>query len=302
MKQTTPYLEQVKGDTWCIVTGFCRIPIYLADRSRAVMIDSGLKNPDREGILSLLEKENIQVETLLTSHFHRDHIGNHNAIKKKYGSTVYMTAYAAVVGQERANLMTAGYEIYAMSKARGDYPACTCDELIPWDADRITVSGIDFDLFWLPGHAVEQVGFVTPDGVAYVADTLLSDHVLESVRLPYYTCCRLDLEAKASLRNLRCDRYILAHNGICDDISGLIDRNIANVHKQLDMVERLATQWQTLEQLSVAVMTHLGIDLNATVKVLGSKRNIQVLVEYLVESGRLTVRVRDGFVEYLAAK
>ena len=56
--------------------------------------------------------------------------------------------------------MTAGYEIYAMSKARGDYPACTCDELIPWDADRITVSGIDFDLFWLPGHAVEQVGFV----------------------------------------------------------------------------------------------------------------------------------------------
>jgi len=49
-------------------------------------------------------------------------------------------------------------------------------------------------------------------------------------------------------------------------------------------------------------MTHLGIDLNATVKVLGSKRNIQVLVEYLVESGRLTVRVRDGFVEYLAAK
>jgi len=46
-----PYLERVMGDTWCIVTGFARIPLYMPDRANAVMIDSGLKNPDRQGIL-----------------------------------------------------------------------------------------------------------------------------------------------------------------------------------------------------------------------------------------------------------
>lgn len=302
MKNIAPYLEHVKGDTWCIVTGYCRIPLYMPDRSYAVMMDSGLKEPDREGILSLLEQEKIHVSSLLTSHFHRDHVGNHNAIRAKYGCQVYMTDYAAIVGVEPANLMTAGYEIHSMTKARGPYPVCPCDERIPRSASSVIASGIEFPLFWLPGHAVEQVGFVTPDNVAYVADTLLSDHVMQSVRLPYYTCCRLDLEAKESLRNLTGDRYILAHNGICDELDGLIDRNIANVHKQLDLVERLATDWMTLEQLSVVVMTHLGIDLNGFVKVLGSKRNIQVLVEYLVESERLQVRIRDGFVEYIAAK
>ena len=302
MEYLAPYLEHIKGDTWCIVTKFCRIPLYMPDRNKAVMIDSGLKNPDREGILSLLEREQIHVDSLLTSHFHRDHIGNHNAIRARHGCEVYMTAYAAIVGMEPANLLTTGYEVHAMTKARGPFPTCPCDKLIPQNAKSVIASDIEFPIFWLPGHAVEQIGFVTPDGVAYVADTLLSDHVLQTVRIPYYTCCRLDLEAKESLRNLHCDRYILAHNGVCDELDGLIDRNIANVHKQLDMVESQATHWMTLEQLSVAVMTHLGIDLNNVIKVLGSKRNIQVLTEYLVESERLQVRVRDGFVEYIAAK
>ena len=51
----TPYLEHVLGDTWCIVTDYCRIPLYMPDRTQAIMIDSGLKKPDREGILFLLE-------------------------------------------------------------------------------------------------------------------------------------------------------------------------------------------------------------------------------------------------------
>jgi hypothetical protein len=35
--------------------------------------------------------------------------------------------------------------------------------------------------------------------------------------------------------------------------------------------------------------------------VIGGKRNIQVLVEYLVETERLDFRVREGYVEYRRA-
>ena len=113
---------------------------------------------------------------------------------------------------------------------------------------------------------------------------------------------RLDLQAKESLRNLHCNRYILAHNGVYDEIGGLVDRNIANAREKLASVENLADHWITLEQLCAAVMAYFGLDLNAVTKVVGSKRNIQVLAEYLVEVGRLTVRVRQGYVEYIAAK
>ena len=293
-----PYLEHVLGDTWCIVTGYCRLPLYMPDRARAVMIDSGLKHPDREGILSLLERENIRVATLLTSHFHPDHVGNHTALKAAHGCSVYMTPFARIMSRDPSNLQAVGYETYTMRKARGPYSYCGPDEIIPEGAEEICVDGIPFRLLWLPGHAVEQVGFITPDDVAYLSDTVLSDHVLQSVRLPYYTCLRLDLQTKEMLKQLRCRRYILAHNGVCDQIGDLIDRNIATAQEKLYLVEAQAGEWRTLEQLCAAVMIRLGMDLNAPAKVIGGKRNIQVLVEYLVETERLAFRVREGYVEY----
>lgn len=300
-KYEAPYLEHVLGDTWCIVTGHCRIPLYMPDHAHAVMIDSGLKNPDGEGILSLLRQEKIHVDSLLTSHFHRDHIGNHAAIKESHGCKVYMTPYAQIVGREPSNLMASGYETIPMFLMRGEYYYCEPDKLISRDAVSVTASGAEFPLIWLPGHAVEQVGFITPDNVAYVADTLLSDRVMQSVKVPYYTCLRLDLEAKESLRDLRCERYIVAHNGVCEEIDGLIDRNIANAYELVAMVEHFADSWITMERLCAAAMNRLGVDLSATLKVLGAKRNLQILVEYLVETGRLQLRVRNGFVEYIAA-
>ena len=297
-QRIVPYLEHVLGDTWCIVTGYCRIPLYMPDRSRAVMIDSGLKHPDREGILSLLERENIRVATLLTSHFHPDHVGNHTALKAAHGCSVYMTPFARIMSRDPSNLQAVGYETYVMRKTRGPYTYCGPDEIIPEGAEEICVDGITFRLLWLPGHAVEQVGFITPDDVAYLSDTVLSDHVLQAVRLPYYTCLRLDLQTKELSKNLRCRRYILAHNGVCDEIGELIDRNIATAREKLRLVEAQAKDWCTLEQLCAAVMAHLKMDLNAEAKVIGGKRNIQVLVEYLVETERLVFRVREGYVEY----
>lgn len=291
-----PYLEHVLGDTWCIVTGFCRIPLYMPDRSQAIMIDSGLKNPDREGILSLLKREKIHVAALLTSHFHPDHIGNHSALVTQFGCTVYMTPYADLVSQESANLL---YEV-VMPVGRRKQPSWRADRIIPRNTSMIEVAGTQFSLLWLSGHMVEQVGFVTPDGVAYLGDTLLSDHILQAMKLPYYTCLRLDLQAKESLRKLNCKRYILAHNGVYEDIGGLIDRNSSAIYKQLEMIEQLACQWMTFEQLCVTVMTYLGMDLNETRRVVGARRNIRILVEYLVETGRLKARVREGYVEYLA--
>lgn len=297
-QRIAPYLEHVLGDTWCIVTGYCRIPLYMPDRSRAVMMDSGLKNPDREGILALLDRENICVTALLTSHFHPDHVGNHAAIKVAYGCDVYMTPYAQIISQGSFDLQASGYESYALRRARRSYSNCVSDRVIPRNAVKICVEDAVFQLLWLPGHAVEQVGFITPDDVAYLADTVLSDHLLQSVKLPYYTCLGPDLQTKKALRELRCRRYILAHSGVYDEIADLIDRNIATAEEKLRLVEEEAEDWRTLEQLCAAVMARLEMDLNAPDKVIGSKRNIQVLVDYLIETERLAFRVREGYVEY----
>jgi hypothetical protein len=57
----------------------------------------------------------------------------------------------------------------------------------------------------------------------------------------------------------------------------------------------------TMEVLAAKVMAHTGADLENTAKVLGMQRNIQVLMNHLLEAGRLTHRVRDGYIEYCRA-
>lgn len=302
MDYFSPKLEHVQGDTWCILTGFARIPLYLADRTHAVMIDSGLRKPDQEGLLSLLEQEGIHVSSLLTSHYHQDHIGNHAPLKAAHQCEIYMSPYAAAVCAEPFNMFSGNHEAYHIAQKNLTALACKADRVISLDSDRLNVDGAEFGLIHMPGHAQEQLGFVTPDGVAYLADTLLSEHVFQAIRLPYCTYCTQDLQAKASLRELPYNCYILAHNEIRDEIRVLAEKNIASIHEKLDLIEHLADRWITMEQLTVRVIEQMGIDRQSVGRVFGAKRNVQVFAEHLLETRRLSIRARDGLIEYISSK
>lgn len=299
-RYATPRLTQVKGDTWCIVTGSSRIPVYMPDRENAVMIDSGLKNPDRYGIMALLEQEKIHVSAILTSHSHRDHIGNHRAIKEKYGSAIFMTPYASAICNNPQK--SSAYESSMLAILRGGLVSCTSDHLFEPSDNAVTAAGYSFDLIPLPGHAQEHTGFVTPDGVAYLGDTILSRDILHAVRIPYCTFCAEDLDSKAKAKELSYNCYILAHNGVSESIRELAQENIDNMHEKINMVESFTAHYITLEKLAAAVLEHTHADTNSLIKVLGGKRNVQVLVEYLQETGRLDVRAKDGYIEYCRTK
>lgn len=291
-----PRLEHVKGDTWCIVTGSARIPLYMPDKSHAVMIDSGLEKPDRYGIWGILEQEHIHIDALLTSHFHYDHVGNHRFIRQRHGSSVYMDPFTA--GMCNKTSTEAGD--YGMINAlRGGLPQCPADVVFDPKARELQVGDYNFKLIPLPGHAQEHTGFVTPDGVAYLGDTILSRDILYAVRFPFCTFCKEDLASKAVARNLPYDCYIAAHNCVCSSIKELAQENIDNLHTKLDMIQNLASSYVTLEGLVARVMEHTNANMDSLMKVLRIKRNVQVFVDYLYDEGRLDIRANKGYIEYI---
>ena len=156
-----------------------------------------------------------------------------------------------------------------------------------------------FKIIPLPGHAQEHTGFVTPDGVAYLGDTILSRDILYAVRFPFCTFCKEDLASKAAVRDLNFDCYIAAHNCVCSSIRELAQENIDNLNAKLDMIQQLTGSYITLEGLTARVMEYTGADMNALRKVLRMKRNIQVFVDYLYNEGRLDIRAKDGYIEYI---
>ena len=127
------------------------------------------------------------------------------------------------------------------------------------------------------------------------------DAVVDALRIPYCTDCTIDLQAKESLRSLRAEAYILAHNSTEQEIGRLIDKNVDNMLAKLALVEQQVDSWMTMEVLAAKVMAYTGADLENTAKVLGMQRNIQVLMNHLIETGRITHRVTEGYIEYCRA-
>lgn len=291
-----PRLEHIKGDTWCIVTGSARIPLYMPDKSHAVMIDSGLEKPDRYGIWGILEQEQIRIDALLTSHFHHDHTGNHHFIKSRHGSSVYMSPFTASMC---GNASPRSNESDLITVLRGGLPQCHTDVIFDPHAHDLQVGDYSFKLIPLPGHAQEHTGFVTPDGVAYLGDTILSRDILYAVRLPFCSFCKEDLASKAVARELPYDCYIAAHNCVCSSIRELAQENIDNLNAKLDMIQNLAGSYVTLEGLTARVMEYTGADMDSLMKVLRIKRNMQVFVDYLYGEGRLDIRAKGGYIEYI---
>jgi len=296
-----PYLEHVKGQTYCIVTGYSRLPVYKLDDTNIIMIDSGLPR-EWEGIEKCLDREQLTVQSVLTSHYHPDHIGNHLRLREKYGTKLYLSPFAAACKADPMNMLggMVGITTYRQVQMHFGKPFQP-DHLIDWNAPSVEAEGVSFQILQLPGHCPEHMGFITPDNVGYVSDTLLSQNIIEHLRSTFTTCVELELQSKEKLLELRCDRYIVAHNAVCDSIRELAQQNLRHMHSRLELLEEIAGEYMGLDTLVARFLEVTHNIPDSVRKVAGTRHNLVPLVDYLMDTGRFTARTVDGYVQYKRA-
>lgn len=297
-----PYLEHVKGNTYCIVLSYARIPVYMLGGGKAIMLDSGMAR-SRDVIAQLLEQENLHITSVLTSHCHPDHVGNHICLQQHFGSKLYMSPFTAAIYASPMNMTAMGHGFISYRKLVGSLgdPIHT-DHLIDVSAPSVTVDGVTFGMVHTPGHAAEHLAFITPDNVAYLGDAVLSEHMLQSLRLPYCSCIEPDLKSKDVLKQLNCDRYILAHNGVYDQIQPLIQQNQDWMLEKAQTIQDLCDDYYTIDELAqkFIVLTNAKTDTVRTVN--GIRRNVSAFVEYLVDVERLELQTKDGMLKFKSKK
>ncbi len=292
-------MEHVTGDTWCIVTGYVRIPVYKLGDGRAVLMDSGLLVPDGEKLLRLLEKEGLRAAAVLTSHAHIDHIGSHAVLQRLHGALLYMTPFAAAVMASPLNMGAAIYNHTHEGVKKMFGPLmCRADRIIGEEERFLTVCGRRFGILRLPGHAPEHVGFVTPDGAAYVGDALLSPEVMDSIHLPFCMCPAEDIESRKRLAETDFPFYILAHNGVCTDVRAAAEGNDAAFFKKAALVLDLACAPVSLETLMSSAMAGMHISGDNSYKVHVAEQSLRAIIHYLVDARCLRETAEDGRLMY----
>lgn len=298
-QEIKPELVQVKGNTWCIVLGYIRLPLYRIDDTRAILIDSGLPQ-SWEPLLELLEREKLEIVAILTSHAHPDHVGNHKKLRERFGAEIYMSHFSAAlynnpINQSALSSGLTGYRKY--KKTLG--VTFDADVLFDWDVKILEVEGVTFGIEQLPGHAAEHIGIVTPDNVIYLGDTVLDENMVKNLRLPYCTCLEPDIETLEYIMDMQYDKYILAHSAVCDEIREIARLNRDNLLAKADMIESLCDEYITMDGMVKKLLQQTGGETDSQRTVGGTRHNLSVFVSYLEDVGRLENRANDGVLEYI---
>lgn len=291
-------LSQVKGNTW-VAQAMELIPFYKLDDRRVILLDTGLKE-EREELEAALLDNGLTPAGILCSHAHVDHCGSNGYFQEKYRIPVALTAPEAGMCSGILNLKCYFLMLPpAMVERESACMVHTPDVIIPPKDGPFDFAGARFHIIHTPGHSSGHVCAITPDNVCYAADALISQEYM-GAKLPYNLCQAMANTSREKLRNLDCDAYIMAHQGVCtpEEIGPLLDDNHALVRLRAGEILELVDRPMTASQLVQAVCGRYQLFTSKPHRALRFERNIRFFIEFLVDEGLLEMTCRRGVVLY----
>lgn len=295
-------LRQVKGNTW-VLEGLEFIPLYRLDGGRCILMDTGLAQ-EREELEQTLLDNGLTPAGVLCSHAHVDHGGNNRYFQEKYHIPVALTSREAGMC---ASLLSLKCYFLLLSPDMVEQDAAglvhTPDVLIPDGDGPFSFAGAEFRILHTPGHSVGHISTVTPDGVCYVGDALLSREQLDA-KLPYCLSHRMEMESREKLRGLDCEQLIMAHRGIArrEELDGLIDANQALALRRAGEILALIDRPMAASDIVRRVCLFYKLLSHKPRRALRFERNIRFFIEFLVDRGDLVMETQDGVTVYRPAR
>ena len=137
------------------------------DNKNAAIIDAG-DNADR--IIQFVEQQELNVEKLLITHAHLDHIMAVESMRDHFGVPVYGSHLADKPLFEQLPQMC---EKFGLPPVKGFLPDHWLTE-----GDEVTVGALKFNIRYLPGHAPGHIGFFDFENkIAFSGDVLFKDSI-----------------------------------------------------------------------------------------------------------------------------
>lgn len=283
----------VLGNTYAAVGSTALLPIYKLNERDIVLIDTGYAKLDRAGLVNLLDGSGLVPKYVLCSHAHFDHTGNVRYLQERYGAKAILSLIEAGISVN-PDSYRANYVALTYGKSRELFleECFTADRVLRETDTSLELDGRTFGILPLPGHSAGHLGFVTPDGAAYVGDCLISQSEIDGAKLPTSMFIARDLESKAYLRTTDYPVYILAHKEVVrrGALEGLIDRNIGFIQSKRAELLEVLEDGMTFPEWIGAFCQRENVRTHNELKFSIVERNFSNFVSWLTDSGAVMVR------------
>lgn len=283
----------VLGNTYAAVGSTALLPIYKLNERDIVLIDTGYAKLDRAGLVNLLDGSGLVPKYVLCSHAHFDHTGNVRYLQERYGAKAILSLIEAGISVN-PDSYRANYVALTYGKSRELFleECFTADRVLRETDTSLELDGRTFGILPLPGHSAGHLGFVTPDGAAYVGDCLISQSEIDGAKLPTSMFIARDLESKAYLKTTDYPVYILAHKEVVrrEALEGLIDRNIGFIQSKRAELLEVLEDGMTFSEWIGAFCQRENVRTHNELKFSIVERNFSNFISWLTDSGAVMVR------------
>ncbi|MGD9640878.1 MAG: MBL fold metallo-hydrolase, partial [Synergistaceae bacterium] len=145
----------------------------------------------------------------------------------------------------------------------------------------------------LPGHAHGQIGVLTPDGVLFTADSVISERILNKYGIPFTADHCRAMETFDMLDSFKADYFIPSHGDICQDIVPVTEANRRCLNALKDEILEICSEPSTRDGIVGKLAQRHGLDMNLSQYVL-IQSTVAALLSPLIDSGEILCSFDEG--------
>ncbi len=263
-----------------------------------ILIDSG--NDDSSVKKAIRPFGEICIDAVINTHSHADHCGGNAYVQKQFGSDIYAPVLEKAFIENPILEPTYLFGASPLEALKNKFlyvkPSIVTHTLVESGAFQVKAGdhSIEMTALALPGHAPNQMGYITPDGIAYLGDALVSEDITQKHPLIFTFDVKQHLESLEQLRAVKAHGYVIAHGGYYEEIEPLITANQNALLATQDEILNCLQQGEcTLDAVHeyLAQLYHLEENISQAYL---NRSVIMAHVKHLVESSKIELLIQRG--------
>lgn len=265
-----------------------------------LLIDTG--NDDSSVRKAIRDFDNINVKAIFNTHSHADHCGGNSYIQRQFNViTIAPELEHSFIEQpilEPSYLYGAFplkilHNKFLLAKSSQVNQIITSETFI-----EIELGGENhqFTLIPLKGHSPNMYGIVTPDGIAYLGDALISESMIEKHPLIFTFNVGEHLKSIESLRTLKANGYVIAHGGHYDHLDHLIDANMEVLLRTQNLIiDCLKNKPCTIDEIHGFLYETYNLSENVPQHLL-NRSVVKAHLQHLTDLGKIIIQSKKGLL------
>ena len=216
-----------------------KIGLVKLDDVNVCLIDSGSDKDAGRKVRQLLDKNEWKLTAIYNTHSNADHIGGNRYLQNQTGCRIYAPGIECDFTRHPLLEPSFLYGGYPFKDLRHKFLMAQESDVLP-----LREAGLPpgFDVFPLPGHFFDMVGFRAPDDIVYLADCLSSRETIDKYHIGFIYDVGAYLDTLEKVCSMQASFFIPAHAPAAEDVSDLARYNIA---KTLEIADQIIFICQT---------------------------------------------------------